>query len=526
LLLLPLTVIAAPPTRMEISQVVGDGRDITLYVNVRDRDDQFVSGLDAAHFTATIGRHTATVTAAQPFADTGEGVLHVFLVDTSASLSRAQFGGIRDKLKHWIETLTPQDRAGLIRFGETVELLVEPTADQTQLINALTPLQATDRLTALHRALVDGISLARRHTPEWPSRRVLVTLTDGIDDHPGLASAREVDEAIAATPAPIYAVGFAGARVPAAERRRGLVALGEFARRSGGVLHNAALSGDPIAGLDALQQHIREVYRLQLHCADCELDGAQHPLHLILHTDEAAQIPADTGVRLLPPHRIEDADEPADADTVPTSEPVPDPSAPAEPDSVQTVWLWWLLGGLVALLLLVGLMLAKQKKKGQQSGSKGDIHHHESRGPDPVIDSSPWDQQEYDMTADLQWPDPTPEPTPALTPPPSATCQVEWIAIRGPHRGQRFVVTLQPTACLGRDPSCDLALVEDTEVSAQHAELLLLERGRVVVRDLGSTNGTALNGIPIHGVHPLTDGDVITLGQSECRLKFLTHAGN
>ena len=76
---------------------------------------------------------------------------------------------------------------------------------------------------------------------------------------------------------------------------------------------------------------------------------------------------------------------------------------------------------------------------------------------------------------------------------------------------QRTFPLTSPLTILGRGTDCDLRLV-DQGVSRHHAEIRV-EDGEVVLVDLGSTNGTFVNGQPIRRVS-LTDGTRVTLGRT------------
>lgn len=66
---------------------------------------------------------------------------------------------------------------------------------------------------------------------------------------------------------------------------------------------------------------------------------------------------------------------------------------------------------------------------------------------------------------------------------------------------------------LGRGDDVDIRL-EDSFASSRHARLV--PQGDVtVLEDLGSTNGTRLNGEPLAGPQPLHPGDRIQIGDSE-----------
>jgi hypothetical protein len=81
----------------------------------------------------------------------------------------------------------------------------------------------------------------------------------------------------------------------------------------------------------------------------------------------------------------------------------------------------------------------------------------------------------------------------------------------GGPSGQRTYQIGTPLVILGRGTDCDLRLV-DPGVSRHHAEIRV-EDGECVLVDLGSTNGTFVNGQPVRRV-ALADGTRVTLGRT------------
>jgi FHA domain-containing protein/uncharacterized protein DUF1707 len=69
---------------------------------------------------------------------------------------------------------------------------------------------------------------------------------------------------------------------------------------------------------------------------------------------------------------------------------------------------------------------------------------------------------------------------------------------------------------IGRGPSCDCLLPEES-VSRRHAELRR-EGERWFIRDLGSRNGTRVNGMRVLEEVEVRPGDRITLGEATYRL--------
>jgi DNA-binding winged helix-turn-helix (wHTH) protein len=71
----------------------------------------------------------------------------------------------------------------------------------------------------------------------------------------------------------------------------------------------------------------------------------------------------------------------------------------------------------------------------------------------------------------------------------------------------------------GRGAEC-APIVDATTVSRRHARFSVVA-GVATVEDLGSTNGTFVNGAPITSATPVRDGDEIALGKALLRLRLV-----
>lgn len=90
------------------------------------------------------------------------------------------------------------------------------------------------------------------------------------------------------------------------------------------------------------------------------------------------------------------------------------------------------------------------------------------------------------------------------------------VVLSGPARGTTLVVGALP-AEIGRAPEADLVIEDDT-VSRHHA-VLRGDRAGLELEDLGSSNGTNINGNPMAGALSLLDGDLVTFGSATCLVK-------
>lgn len=93
-----------------------------------------------------------------------------------------------------------------------------------------------------------------------------------------------------------------------------------------------------------------------------------------------------------------------------------------------------------------------------------------------------------------------------------ARCWLMW--------NERAIVLADGENIIGRDPGCSV-WVDASGVSRRHARVDVDRDGDVVrLEDLGSKNGTFLNGSPIRGVVEVSDGNVIQVGRVELTVRI------
>jgi pSer/pThr/pTyr-binding forkhead associated (FHA) protein len=90
------------------------------------------------------------------------------------------------------------------------------------------------------------------------------------------------------------------------------------------------------------------------------------------------------------------------------------------------------------------------------------------------------------------------------------TSQFQLIMRSGPTPGASFNLEGDQLT-IGRDSTNDL-VINDAEISRRHARLTF-QGGKYVLEDLGSTNGTFVNGQRLAGPRVLKAGEVVSFGE-------------
>jgi len=99
---------------------------------------------------------------------------------------------------------------------------------------------------------------------------------------------------------------------------------------------------------------------------------------------------------------------------------------------------------------------------------------------------------------------------------PAADAGEALVIVAGGEAGRRLAIGDE--LVIGREAGTEGSLGDDHEVSRRHARVIRGEDGRLAIEDLGSRNGTFVNGERVHGRRALNAGDSVRIGSTTMQL--------
>jgi hypothetical protein len=488
---------------LQITQVADQAPDLRVYFVGADDDTTGVTSPAAPGrlFTATLGNSPLKVKAIGPW-DKNAGISLVVALDVSASLDKTDFGVLQRQIGELLAAMAPASRVALFTIGAEVRqaLPFGPAAAAREAIDRLAP---EAQQTALYEAVIATQRYAASASRDLPERHFVLLVTDGIDESRKGFGADEVRQRVAANDAPVFALVLGPPRLSRVQSEAAR-SLAQIARASGGDAYQATRA-TVADGLLALMKKATQVEVLVLDCAACAHDSVPRTLRVGLKVADSTRSD-ERAVRLYPLSAGDPLANPAsEAAALPAAAPA---STPAD---VWRHWLkkwWWQIGliGLTVIVVIGGGIYAwsrtrkpvpvdpdsDSKTSGRDRGGQGDL----------IIVSA----------SSSRRPEPPPPPAAPSVPELQLTLDVASL-------GRMHVRIGSGDLVLGRAASADVTVDHDAEASNRHAALFR-DKSALVVRDLGSANGTYLNGTRIVRPEPVHDRDLIVVGRTEVRVYF------
>jgi len=250
-----------------ITQVLTDQfPQVVAYVTVLDASGLAVPGLTEGAFVVQedgSGVSQFVVSTARE-----EGIQVILAIDTSGSMrSGRALSDAQAAAKAFLSDLTDRDRAALIVFSESADLVVDFTDDLAALEAAVDGLTAKPLArTALYEAVFEAAE-RMGHLP--PGRKAVVVLTDGADTVGGFGLKDAIDKAQEAS-VPVYTIGLLGGEFDPAPMR-------QLAESTKGLYLEAPTSEELTAQFQTVRELLEQQYAIR-YTSSLRPDDRPHDL--------------------------------------------------------------------------------------------------------------------------------------------------------------------------------------------------------------------------------------------------------
>ncbi|MEO8551343.1 MAG: FHA domain-containing protein [Kofleriaceae bacterium] len=420
----------------------------------------------------------------------------VFVVQASSDFTDS-LPQIADSLEHvLLEHLKDNIKVGIVMFGDaaTAPKLVAAKAMRGKVALASDG-SAGDPvlLDAIDRALI-ALKKQKPEVEGRAQRKMIVVIGDGRDsagDHDRVTKtgARAAKEGVR-----IHTLAYSPA-----DLRRPLLVLGELAKRSFGTFRWPGQGHKPGADTwnDAFRQLTDEITKqnvITYYPGDAD-DVAGKKLRIVLSGRTEA-----SSNELRVPEAASCSGNPCETGYCADDRCIAGGGASGGGSHLLR-WLAIIGGGIVGLVLLlafIGWLITKRQERASQA-------------PPPFYPPPGAPPGSYP---------PGPYPRGPASQPPGLLANGRPIpgllVMSGPRTGERM--TLRNGFLVGGQPASDLQ-IQDGYTSSNHAQFMMDAEGHCTLLDLGSTNGTFINGMQIQQ-QALQHGMTIKIGSTE--LRFLT----
>lgn len=554
------------PERIEVEQYKIRMPEIDIYFRPVDASGMFIANFAPESVKAVLGGKSLSFGSIEPY---NSGTTYYFLLDVSGSMPSSTFDAVKASIKGFISSMSDADAVVLITFGEGVKTVLNGGESRVDAAAAIDALKANDKITRFFDAVTTAVSIANANASNLPSRRVALLITDGKDvSDAGSTTQDEMKESLIAAGLPLYALGIGS-------NKTYIDALGEFARSTGGYFASIDKKNCEET-FSALRDRIASCYVMhlvadsniiesseqqliiKLECGGKEVsvsqnvklndwipdntapyiaaisasngnelvisfseavtganDVANYSVKAVIDEKEVSLTPKSvyydeaanlarltfedelyTGEYSVELANIADRSMEANAmfpasvsASITAKEPTKAGIDNLLPEGEETSTPFWLIITLAAIAGIVIAVIAIVASKSKKNTAEEEDSH------SAYVDANGF------VTS-----------TGVHIPVAGAHCQATVVDATGMQRRVEF--TAIGAYIVGRSHSESDMSVDDKQLSRQHFQLTC-ENGCLYIEDLGSTNGTEVNGVPIMSKRPIGPNDIVTAGSSK-----------
>ena len=330
-------------------------------------------------------------------------------------------------------------------------------------------------LTRYYDALDISNKIITRNDPNLPYRRVVITLTDGLNDvSEGEVSPEisEVMEPLIKAKVPYFTIGFAQRMTLA--KSKAIQSMQDLSKKTGGIFFDANRIGIEDA-FKRSKRSIEDVYMITSSCSRCNYADEVINFNIELNYDNQI-FSASRELQLLSPTSTATYEE------------------EIQPNNLLETTKNFIFKYLYLILLIIILIilsayyifkkppLNKNQKK-QDEVLAEDVNDDDFDDKDMPLSLS--DNHPYFVSLEL---------------------------FKSSNK-EKFKATFDNSLSIGRSTKNDLCITNFNDISGVHCKITRVDNG-FAIQDSESTNGTFLNGAQVFNPCPLSSGDELKLGRN------------
>jgi|TARA_B110000438_G_C15819344_1_gene653584 Mg-chelatase subunit ChlD len=482
LFLLPFSVQAyETPSELIIHQTSIEEKRLFSFISVYDIYGDLIEDPSQGTFEVNYGDQLGDVIDIRNFSSEQFGTGYVFMVDISKSVTIRNFEIIKQSIITWIDSLNAGDAVSIITFGEEVKILSKFSYNREMLKEVVKGIERTDMETRLNDGLVAAHNLTSIPDINFPSRRAIICLTDGINEYSaGGATKQEVIEVLNGQRLSVYTIGFAENLNK--REQEGINTMSEFSEASGGLFFDAnSLSIE--GAYKKAKNLIDSTYMLISRCDGCVYEGELINLNIKFDL-EGTTLRADAPLQLI---SSDNAYSPF--------------KIILQDKTFFEKYFLILLSVFFLTSLAIGYLLFVYFKN---SNPRAELAVNINLDSNHLND-------EFEPAGDLAEGFRTMENV-------NSSINFELTAVSNQVK-EKYKGLVVKNFTIGRSAKSNLVISDQAEISGQHCNLDFIN-GQLFVSDNNSTNKTFVNGVSIKDRFLLSSGDTLGLGRAEYRITF------
>ena len=179
---------------------------------------------------------------------------------------------------------------------------------------------------------------------------------------------------------------------------------------------------------------------------------------------------------------------------------------------MDSLWIYIVIGVAVVLVVVVVIIvITSKKKKAQAEAERLQKEKEQKEKEEQTLDDRIVVEEQEEKTEEPEMVEVEPEMIPEL--------KVMLTRVGNIEHEVRDI-TITDELVIGRKATkADLVFENDASLSSAHCKLTYKD-GHLYIEDMGSLNGTLVNGVPIKEVYQLHSDDKIYIGSMEWRISW------